>query len=136
MVKLTKMPADTAAGLTVRERMLLFCAASGTDWQHAGIPGETVTAMMVKGFVSRDAAGEVALTDRGRAVAACDAGGPMKLSPEQHRALTMLAGSGPRAAPPNLSWRRGANGALRLWHPSRNFNKIGRSVAPLRAFLA
>jgi hypothetical protein len=68
MAKPTKMPADAAAGLTVRERMLLFCAESGTDWQHAGVPGETVTAMMVKGFVSRNTAGEVALTDSGRAV--------------------------------------------------------------------
>jgi hypothetical protein len=37
---------DAAAGLATRERVLLFCAASGTDWQHASIPGETVTAMM------------------------------------------------------------------------------------------
>jgi hypothetical protein len=29
----------------VRERVLLFCAASNTDWEHAGISGETVTAM-------------------------------------------------------------------------------------------
>jgi hypothetical protein len=68
MAKLTKMPADAAAGLTVRERVLLFCAASGTDWQHAGIPGETVTAMMVKGFINRDPVGEIVLTDSGRAV--------------------------------------------------------------------
>jgi hypothetical protein len=68
MAKLTKMPAEAAAGLTVRERVLLFCAASGTDWQHAGIPGETVTTMMVKGFINRDPAGEIVLTDSGRAV--------------------------------------------------------------------
>jgi hypothetical protein len=37
-------PADTANLLTARERVLLFCAASGTDWSHAGIAGETVTA--------------------------------------------------------------------------------------------
>jgi len=44
MAKLT-MPTATAAGLSVRERVLLLCAA-GTDWQHAGIPGETVAAMV------------------------------------------------------------------------------------------
>jgi hypothetical protein len=60
--------ADAAAGLTVRERLLLFCTASGTDWGHAGVPGKTVTAMMVKGFVNHDTAGEIALTDLGRAV--------------------------------------------------------------------
>ena len=61
------MPA-AAAGFTTRQRMLLFCAASGTDWQHAGIPDETITAMIVKGFVDRDAASEIELTDSGRAV--------------------------------------------------------------------
>jgi hypothetical protein len=50
------------------ERVLLFCAASGTDWLHAGVTGETVTAVVVKGLVERDTAGALALTDRGRAV--------------------------------------------------------------------
>jgi len=40
VAKLT-MPADTTSLLTVRERVLLFCAASGTDWAHAGITGGT-----------------------------------------------------------------------------------------------
>ena len=30
---------STASDLTVRERILLFCVASGTDWQRAGVPG-------------------------------------------------------------------------------------------------
>jgi hypothetical protein len=42
---------------TVRERVLLFCAASGTDWLHAGITGETVTAMVVKGCLNATLAG-------------------------------------------------------------------------------
>jgi hypothetical protein len=67
MAKLT-MPAEAAKALAVRERVLLFCAASGTDWLHAGVTGETVTAVVVKGLVERDAAGALALTDRGRAV--------------------------------------------------------------------
>ena len=64
MAKLTKMPSNAAAGLTVRQRMLLFCIASGTDPYHAGIANETVTAARLNGFVDRD----LALTDRGRAV--------------------------------------------------------------------
>ena len=51
----------------MRERALLFCVASGTDWQRAGVTGETVTAMIVKGLVERDAGGHLALTERGRA---------------------------------------------------------------------
>jgi hypothetical protein len=32
----------TAADLSIRERVLLFCVASRTDRQKAGVPGETV----------------------------------------------------------------------------------------------
>src|SRR6266404_9239133 len=39
--------APTASDLTVRERVLLFCVASRTDWQRAGVPEETVTRMTV-----------------------------------------------------------------------------------------
>jgi hypothetical protein len=46
MAKLT-MPAEAAKALAVRERVLLFCAASGTDWLHGGVTGETVTAVVV-----------------------------------------------------------------------------------------
>jgi hypothetical protein len=38
------------------------------NWQHAGVPGEVVTTMMVKGFINRDPAGEIRLTDSGRSV--------------------------------------------------------------------
>jgi len=68
VAKLTKMPSDAAAELTVRERLILFCAASGTDWVHAGIPAEAVTHMVVKGLVERDAVGTLSLTARGRVV--------------------------------------------------------------------
>ena len=67
MAKLT-MPSDAAMGLTVRERIIMFCAASETDWVHAGVPAETITHVVVKGLVSRDRVGHIALTDRGRAV--------------------------------------------------------------------
>jgi hypothetical protein len=67
MAKAAK-PDPALTGLTFRERVLLFCAASGTDWQHAGVTGETVTAMVVKGLIERDAVGHLALTDRGPTV--------------------------------------------------------------------
>jgi hypothetical protein len=47
--------------------MLLFCVASGTDWQRAGVTGETVTALVVRGLIERDAKGRLALTDDGLA---------------------------------------------------------------------
>jgi hypothetical protein len=42
------------------------------------------------------AAGDLALTDGGRAVAARDAAGPMMPTDERRRALAMLANAGPR----------------------------------------
>jgi hypothetical protein len=56
-----------ADALTVPERILLFCVASGTDWQRAGITGETVTLLVVKGLVDRDALARLTLTEKGRA---------------------------------------------------------------------
>jgi len=60
-------PEAVAKRLLVRERILLFCVISGTDWQRAGIAAETVTALLVKGLIVRDALGRLTLTDRGRA---------------------------------------------------------------------
>jgi hypothetical protein len=50
-----KPTADAAPALNIPERLLLFCVASGTDWEHAGITGAPVTAMMVRGMIERDA---------------------------------------------------------------------------------
>jgi len=49
---MVKRPAPQAAAsdLVVKERVLLFCVASGTDWQRAGVTGETVTALVVNGI--------------------------------------------------------------------------------------
>jgi hypothetical protein len=63
---MAKLPKPDVIALTVRERILLFCVASGTDWQRAGVLGETVTEMIVKGLVMRDALGRLTLTERGR----------------------------------------------------------------------
>jgi hypothetical protein len=63
-------PADleVAASLGVSERLLLFCVASKTEWERAGIMGATVTAMVVRGLIARDPAGTLRLTKGGRAV--------------------------------------------------------------------
>jgi hypothetical protein len=41
-----KPTADAAPALSISERVLLFCVASDTDWEHAGITGMTVAAMI------------------------------------------------------------------------------------------
>ena len=64
----TNVPAIAAAKAGFSERMLLFCVASNTDWQHTTIPGEIVTTMVVKGLIERDAGGHLSLTGRGRAI--------------------------------------------------------------------
>jgi hypothetical protein len=64
---MAKRPTPGTIAITARERTLLFCVSSGTDWQRVGITGETVTALIVKGLLRRDAAGRLALTDDGRA---------------------------------------------------------------------
>jgi hypothetical protein len=46
--------ASIAAELTVPERLLLFCLASDTDWQAAGITHATALHMMVRGLIERD----------------------------------------------------------------------------------
>ena len=45
-----------AAELSVSERVLLFCVASGTEWMRAGLTGATATAMIVKGLIERSCA--------------------------------------------------------------------------------
>jgi hypothetical protein len=57
-----------AADLSMPERILLFCLASGTEWAEAGVTGATVTAMVVRGLVDRDAAARLVLTPDGRVV--------------------------------------------------------------------
>jgi hypothetical protein len=46
-----KPTADAAPAVSIPERVLLFCVASDTDWEHAGITGTTVTAMIVRGLI-------------------------------------------------------------------------------------
>jgi hypothetical protein len=42
-----KPTAAAAPARSIPERVLLFCVASDTDWEHAGITGTAVTAMIV-----------------------------------------------------------------------------------------
>jgi hypothetical protein len=56
-----------AADLSTAERVLLFCVASATEWERAGVTGATVTAMIVRGLVERDTANKLTLTVQGRA---------------------------------------------------------------------
>jgi hypothetical protein len=59
---------DLIAKLIVPERVLLFCVASGTEWERAGITGPGVTAMVVKGLIERNSGDDLTLTKDGRAV--------------------------------------------------------------------
>jgi hypothetical protein len=63
------MPDDQAptprSNLTVRERILLFCVATRTDWQRAGVPGETVIDMIEKGLIVDHPLDRLTLTMRG-----------------------------------------------------------------------
>lgn len=56
-----------AGALSVSERILLFCVASNTDWERAGITGTLVTAMVIRGLIGRDPMGKLYLTKEGRA---------------------------------------------------------------------
>jgi hypothetical protein len=53
--------------LSVPERILLFCVASATEWERAGVTGSTVTVMIVRGLIERDAGGRLIPTKQGRA---------------------------------------------------------------------
>ena len=62
---MAKQPTPDTTTLGVRERMLLFCVGSGTDWQRADVTGETITALVVRGLIARDVRGRLTLTDDG-----------------------------------------------------------------------
>jgi hypothetical protein len=59
---------DIAAKLSVPERVLLFCLASGTEWAQAGVTGATTTMMLVRGLVERERAGGLKMTQQGHEV--------------------------------------------------------------------
>ena len=55
-----------AKGLS--QRLKGLSRSSGTDWQRAGVPGETVVDIIVKGLVVDQGLDRLALTASGRAV--------------------------------------------------------------------
>jgi hypothetical protein len=59
---------NIAAELSVQERVLLFCLASGTEWAQAGVTGATATMMLVRSLVERDALARLQMTPQGREV--------------------------------------------------------------------
>jgi hypothetical protein len=60
-----------AAELTVPERVLMSCLASGTDRVKAGVTHATAQHMLIRNLGERDyAASDFVLTDQGRAVLA------------------------------------------------------------------
>jgi hypothetical protein len=64
-------PQTIAAGLTVPERILLFCLASDTDWRAAGVTHTAARHLLVRGLIGRDHTGtRYVLSDQGRAVLA------------------------------------------------------------------
>jgi len=70
---MTKPPTPDTTALGVRKRMLLFYVGSGTDWQRAGVTGETVTALIVRGLIVRDRDGRLRRECRRRADSGCRA---------------------------------------------------------------
>jgi hypothetical protein len=65
---IARSPGDVAEDLSVPERILLFCLASGVDWQkNADVTSATVAATALKGLVERDAGGQLTLSGEGRA---------------------------------------------------------------------
>jgi hypothetical protein len=64
-------PQVQAATLRLHERLLLFCVASHTEWERAGIiTGAEVTTMVIRGLIGREPTGQLYLTKQGRAVLA------------------------------------------------------------------
>jgi hypothetical protein len=61
-------PVTIAAGLTVAERVMLFCVTSDTDWMKAGVRAVTTRALLVKGLIERQYVLHYRLTPLGRAV--------------------------------------------------------------------
>jgi hypothetical protein len=66
-MSLERRPKPHTASLGMRELLLLFRVGSGTDWQPAGVTGETISALVVRGLIMKDIKGRLALTDDGRA---------------------------------------------------------------------
>ena len=61
-------PGSIADGLTARERVILFCAATNIDYAAVGILASAMQVMEVRGLIERDHTSRYALTEAGKAV--------------------------------------------------------------------
>ena len=59
-----------STNLTVPQRVLLKCLGSGTDWRKSKVKPATVQLAILKGWIERDDANQLVLTDQGRAALA------------------------------------------------------------------
>jgi EamA-like transporter family len=74
------------ASLSVQERVLLFCLASGTDWERAGVTHATAQQMRVRGLIDRaSTSARFKLTPLGRYVLAALIKPPGELFPARAR---------------------------------------------------
>jgi hypothetical protein len=64
---MSKDAPTVAAELSVQERVLLFCVASETEWERAGVTRSAVASMIVRGLIQRDPVGRLSRTKEGRA---------------------------------------------------------------------
>ena len=79
--------AAMAQALSLPARLLLFCVASRTGWERAGITRATVTTTVVRGLIERDAAGGLTITKQGYATLAAGTGGRVTHGPPLPAAL-------------------------------------------------
>jgi hypothetical protein len=83
-----------------RPRAHLVVLHRGTDWQKTSrVTGATVTAMVLKDLIERDASERLTLTGEGRAALAVLLKIAKPISGERRRALAMLADAGQRGPP-------------------------------------
>ena len=67
-MNIARNPENVVEDLSVPERALLFCIASGIDWEkNPSVTRATVAASVLKGLVERDALGRLTLSGEGRA---------------------------------------------------------------------
>jgi len=52
----------------VPERIMLFCVASRTDWQKAGVTHQVAQQLLIRELIDRQGASSYVLTDQGRMV--------------------------------------------------------------------
>ena len=53
MARSPRTPKTIAADLRVTDRIMLFCLASGTDWERGGVPHSTAQHLLVRNLIAR-----------------------------------------------------------------------------------